>query len=204
MRGSRRSRTSKGICSWRLARGRERSRFQRPACAGPPSTRLTLFCRASPISYRVQGRRPPMETVRGKYLRVGRLQSGMAIRVLPRLESSSLWRQLHASGRCALAPDEHLVVSSLFRKTRGTRGMVTDYFVDGSIPLVHCRRRYFDSKLDSDVAALTLCVVGKRGRRNSHVPNYGELGSIPLGAFSRGDWVKLFADLGEWCPIVPV
>jgi len=146
----------------------------------------------------------PIETVRGKYLRMQGFRSRMAIRILPRLEFSSLWRELRASGGCALAPDEHAVVSSLLRATGGTCRMVTDFFVDGSTPLVCGRKRYFESKLDSGEAALTLGLVGKPSRRNSYIPMDGELGSIPLSLFSRTDWVDLFHDLGEWCPFTPV
>jgi len=146
----------------------------------------------------------PMETVRGKYLRMSRSEEGTTIRVLPRLESSSLWRELRASGGCALAPDEHAVVSTLLRRTRRKREMVTDFLVGGSTPLACGRKRYFDSKLGPDEATLTLRVAGERGQRNSYVPNDGGLGPFLASAFSRRAWIDLLADLGEWCPFTPV
>ena len=146
----------------------------------------------------------PLEAVRGKYLAMRKSRSGMTIRILPRLEASSLWRELRASGGCALAPDEHAVVSSLIRRAQGTRVMVTDFFVDSSTPLIYGRKRYFSSKLGPDEAASTLNVVGGRGQRNSYIPNDGELGPILLSSFSRRDWVDLLAGLGEWCPFTPV
>ena len=147
--------------------------------------------------------RVPVETVRDKYLRTSKLKQTMTIRVMPRLESSSLWRELRGSGLSALAPDEHAIVSSLLRRTRGKSEMVTDFFVSDSMPLVYGRRRYFESPLDSNEAALTLCVIGEHRQRNSYIPNDGELRPIPMSAFSRRDWIDLLAHLGEWCSFVP-
>jgi len=145
-----------------------------------------------------------METVKARYLRTSRSQEGTTVRVLPRLESSSLWRELRASGGCALAPDEHAVVSTLLRGARRKCEMVTDFFVGGSVPLVYGRKRYFGSKLGPDEAALTLRVAGERGLRNSYVPNDGALGPISASALRRRNWLDLFGDLGEWCPFEPV
>jgi len=146
----------------------------------------------------------PVEIIRSKYLIMERLRGWVSVRMLPRLEGSSLWRKMRASGGCSLAPDEHAVVSSLFRRTRGVWEMVTDFFVDGSTPLLFGRKRYFKSELDSYEAASTLGVVGKRGRRNSYLPNDGEIGSIPTCALARSDWVDLLSNLGEWCPFIPI
>jgi hypothetical protein len=142
----------------------------------------------------------PMENVRRKYLRISRLQKGMAAHFLPRLESSSHWRALRASSGCALAPDEHRIVSSLLKRTRGKCNMVTDFFADDSTPVVFGRKRYFDSRLDPDEAAMTLGMIERLGQRNSYIPRGGDLGPISVNAFSRRDWIDLFTDLGEWCP----
>ena len=82
--------------------------------------------------------------------------------------------------------------------------MVTDFFVDGSTPLVFGRRRYFQAELDHDEGALTLRAIGGRGQRNSYITRDGELGPIAATSFSRQDWARLFSDLGEWCPFTPV
>jgi hypothetical protein len=145
-----------------------------------------------------------VEIIRSKYLRMERLGGWVSVRMLPRLEGSSFWRKMRASGGCALAPDEYAVVSSLFSRTSGAWEMVTDFFVDGCTPLLFGRKRYFDSRLDSYEAASTLCVVGKRGPRNSYLPNDGEIGPIPTSALARSDWVDLLSDLGEWCPFIPI
>jgi hypothetical protein len=144
-----------------------------------------------------------METVKGKYFRVSKSKEGTTFHILPRLESSSRWRELRASDGCALAPDEHAVVSFLVERARGNCEMITDFLVDGSTPLVLGRRRYFDSRLDPDEATSTLRVAGERGQRNSYIPRNGRFDLSTMSAPSRRDWSDLFADLGEWCSFTP-
>jgi len=146
----------------------------------------------------------PVKTVQSKYFRASKSREEVTYHILPRLESSSRWRELRASGGCALAPDEHAVFSFLLGKTRGKCEMITDYFVDGSTPLVLGRKRYFESKLDPDEAVSTLGAVGERRQRNSYIPRDGILRLSPVRGISRRDWVDLFAGLGEWCPFMPV
>ena len=146
----------------------------------------------------------PLETVRGKYLGMSKSHDGLTTRVLPRLESSSSWRGLRKLGGCALAPDEHAVASFILKRVRGECKMVTDFLVDGSTPLVFGGKRYFDSKLNADEAALTLRRVGERSQRNSYIPQDGMLGLVPVSSIGRRDWIDLFTELGEWCPFIPV
>jgi hypothetical protein len=145
----------------------------------------------------------PAETVMRKYSRAVKSREGVTFRIFPRLESSSRWRELRASGGCALAPDEHALVSFLLERTRGKCKMVTDFLVEGSTPLVLGRKRYFDSSLAPDEAISTLRVVGERGQRNSYIPGDGSIGPTSSTP-SLHDWFGLFADLGEWCPFTPV
>jgi len=143
-----------------------------------------------------------LETVKRKYFVEFRGKEGVVSRILPRLESSTRWRRLRASGGCALAPDEHAVLSFLLKRAVKDCEMVTDFHVEGSTPVVFGRRRYFDSWLDSVKAVSTLRVIDEGGLRNSYLPGDGKIG--PTSAISRLDWLGLFAELGEWCPFKPV
>jgi len=145
-----------------------------------------------------------MEAVKSKYFRTSRSSEGTTFHVLPRLESSSRWRELRASGGCALAPDEHAVVSFLLGRASGNCEMITDFPVEGSTPLVLGRKRYFDSRLNPAEAISTLRVVGEREQRNSYIRRDRSLRLSSVPAISRRDWIDLFADLGEWCPLTPV
>jgi len=145
-----------------------------------------------------------METVRSKYFQASKSKDGTTFHFLPRLESSSRWRELRASGGCALAPDENALVSCLLEKARGKCEMITDFVVDGSTPIVLGRKRYFDSKLDPAEAAATLRAVGEQGQRNSYIHGDGNLRLTSSSGISRHDWTDLFSDLGEWCPFTLV
>ena len=144
-----------------------------------------------------------METAKGKYFRETRSKEGTTCHFFPRLESSTRWRELRATGGCALAPDEHAVVSFLVERAKGNCEMITDFLADGSIPLVLGRKRYFDSRLDPDEATSTLRVAGKRGQRNSYIPRDGRIDLGAMSAPSRRDWSDLLAYLGEWCSFAP-
>ena len=146
----------------------------------------------------------PLETIRRMYLIVSKSRDRLTAKITPRLETSTLWRGLRRSGECALAPDEHAIGSFILQRVRGKCEMVTDFFVDGSTPLVFGRRRYFNSKLGPDEAALALRKVGERHQRSSYVPQDGELGPVPVSSISQRDWIDLVAELGEWCPFTPV
>jgi len=145
-----------------------------------------------------------VEAVKSKYFRASRSKEGTTFHILPRLESSSRWRELRASGGCALAPDEHAVVSFLLEKARGNCEMITDFPVEGSTPIVLGRKRYFDSRLNPAETVSTLRVVDERGQRNSYLLRDGKLGPGLVTAPSRHDWLGLFADLGEWCSFTPI
>jgi len=145
-----------------------------------------------------------VETIKRKYFRASRSKEGTTFHVLPRLESSSLWRKLRALDQCALAPDEHAVVTFLLKRIRGDCEMITDFPVEGSTPLVIGRKRYFDSKINPEMAVSTLRVVEERGQRNSYLRRDGRIGPSPVSAPGRHDWLGLFSDLGEWCPFNPV
>ncbi|HXW95245.1 MAG TPA: hypothetical protein VEJ19_06030 [Nitrososphaerales archaeon] len=146
----------------------------------------------------------PMETIKGKYLRASGSKGKVNVCILPRLETSSWWRELRASGGCALAPDEHAVVSFLLERVRGNCEMITDFLVDGCNPIVLGRKRYFDSKVSSGEAVSTLRVVGERSQRNSYIPGDGNFRISWISAVTERDWTDLFAYMGEWCSFTPV
>jgi len=143
-----------------------------------------------------------VKAIRGKYLRTSK-SKGMNFRILPRLESSTRWGELRASGACALAPDEHSVVSFLLEKAGEDCKMITDFFVDGSTSLVVGRKLYFDSKFHPAEASSTLRAVGEQGQRNSYIHRDGNLRLSSFSGIRRRDWADLFVDLGEWCPFTP-
>jgi len=145
-----------------------------------------------------------IETIKSKYFRTSRSKEGATFHFLPRLEYASRWQELRASDGCALAPDEHTLVSFVLVRYTGNCEMITDFYIDRSAALVLGRKRYFNSRLDPDEAASTLRVVGERGRRNSYIPKDGKIGPSPSSTRNEKDWVDLFAELGEWCPFRPV
>ena len=146
----------------------------------------------------------PIETIKGMYFRASKSKAGLTFHFLPRLESSSRWQKLRASDGCALAPDEHALVSFVLARYKGSCEMITDFYVDGAVPVALGRKRYFNSRLAPDEVVSTLRAVGEKGRRNSYLPKDAKIGPGPFSSLNANDWFEMFSDLGEWCPFKPV
>ncbi len=147
--------------------------------------------------------RVPIQTLKAKYLRPASTGSKTPLRITTRIESSSSWDKLRASGDCGLAPDEHAVVSLLLKGSRARCSLVTDFPVTGSIPRICGRKRYYDSRLEIGEALSSLRVVGSRFPRNSYLARDGlfQLGEFRLP--SSDDWRSLFHEVEDWCSSVP-
>jgi len=145
----------------------------------------------------------PLATLESMYFKIVRSGRRAAVRLTTRLESSTSWDVLRASGDCALTPDEHAIATFLMRKARGTCSLLTDFLGDGSVPRVCGRRRYFESTLGLSEAGSTLRSVGERAPRNSYLPRDGTLRLSGSLAFSRDEVEGLYAGLGEWCYFAP-
>ena len=145
----------------------------------------------------------PLGVLQSMYLRELGTGESPVVRLTPRLEYSSLWGELRRTGRCALAPDEHLLCTSLIGRA-GCCEIVTDFPCDRTQPFVMGRKRYFRSTLDKDQALATLRVIGKLGSRNSYL---SQVGALKLNRFSKPKkcwFAKVFAEMGEWCSFSPI
>jgi hypothetical protein len=120
------------------------------------------------------------------------------IQLFPRIEISSNWEALRASGDCGLTPDEKLIVSSLLDGARGPCPLVTDFLAADSRPVVYGRKRYFESSVQSTEARGTLRAIGQKGVRNSYLPRHGLL-KLPHPWPSPREMREALGQLDEWC-----
>lgn len=148
--------------------------------------------------------REPLPELMSSYFMSAKSKAKTVVKVSTRVESSTLWKALRASGECGLTPDEHAVVSFLFNKAKGECRLLTDYPTDGSTLRIYGRRRYYESELRPPHAGSTLRSVVRRAARNSYVPRNGALMFESLDLPSREELAQLFIDLGEWCYFEPV
>ncbi len=145
----------------------------------------------------------PVQILKARYLRPARTGVSTAMRISTRIESSSSWDKLRASGDCGLAPDEHAVVSLLLNGARAKCTLVTDFPVTGSVPRVCGRKRYYDSRLEIGAALSSFRVVGSRFPRNSYLERDNSLRLDGFSAPSSDDWRNLFHEVEDWCSSVP-
>ena len=143
--------------------------------------------------------RLPIRELEAKYFKAVKSGGTTIVRLNSRMESSSLWDALRASGECGLAPDEHDVVTFLMEQAGGTCRMVTDFPVEESTLRTCGRKHYFDSRLRSAEAASTLRTIGGRGSRNSYIQRDGTLRLSRAPSRSHKGLVELFDGLDEWC-----
>ncbi|MDA4119119.1 MAG: hypothetical protein OK436_00855 [Thaumarchaeota archaeon] len=147
--------------------------------------------------------REPLRELMGLYFMSAKSKAKTVVKVSTRVESSTLWKALRASGECGLTPDEHAVVSFLFKKAKGECRLLTDYPTEGSTLRIYGRRRYYESELRPPDAGSTLRTVGRRAFRNSYVPRNGALMFESLDLPSKEELAHLFEGLGEWCYFHP-
>jgi hypothetical protein len=62
--------------------------------------------------------RKPLKELADLYFMVANSGGKTVVRLSTRVESSTLWRALRASGDCGLAPDEYAVISFLLQQAR--------------------------------------------------------------------------------------
>ncbi|HEY6283987.1 MAG TPA: hypothetical protein VIW22_08700, partial [Nitrososphaerales archaeon] len=110
----------------------------------------------------------PLKELMDSYFTFARSKAKTVVKFSTRVESSTLWKDLRASGECGLTPDEHAVVSFLFKEAKGECRILTDYPTDGSTLRIYGRRRYYESELGPREAGSTLRSVGRRALRNSY------------------------------------
>lgn len=147
--------------------------------------------------------REPLPELMGSYFMFAKSSANTVVKMSTRVESSTLWKALRTSGECGLTPDEHAVVSFLFKKAKGECRLLTDYPTDGSTLRIYGRRRYHESELRPPDAGSTLRSVGRKAFRNSYIPRNGALMFESLDLPSREELAHLFQDLGEWCYFEP-
>ncbi len=148
--------------------------------------------------------RKPLRELMGSYFMFAKSKAKTVVRVSTRVESSTLWKALRASGECGLTPDEHAVISFLIKKAQGECKLLTDYPTDASTLRIYGRRRYHESKLRPPDVGSTLRSVGRRAFRNSYIPRNGALIFESLDLPSKEELAHFFQDLGEWCYFEPV
>ena len=136
------------------------------------------------------------------YAKVSQGSRQPVIRFLPRMESGPLWRRLRSLGGCGLAPDEHLLLSALLKRSLAPCTLLTDYPTEGSSAKRFGTRTYFVSTLDPSEASATLRAVGERGIRNAYLPRDG-LVSLNEPLLPEMELSVLFRELGEWCYFSP-
>lgn len=145
----------------------------------------------------------PLENLVGRYFDAGKRAAGGIVRVWPRMESSFLWRELRATGQCALTPDEHAVFKTLFQHASGPCVVLSDFPTDSCVVKMIGKRRYFESAMDPPEAASSLGMAGQRRARNVYLPKDGLLRFRRLAVPSAREMVELFGGLGEWCYFSP-
>lgn len=145
----------------------------------------------------------PLDELQNRYFRLQRFKTSVAVRLSARIESSTLWRELRASGECGLTPDERAVASLLLESSTGGCVMLTDFPTQGSHSRMIGKKQYYESSLDPAEAASTLRVAGPAGIRNSYLPERCVLLLRSIRRPSREKLVELFDSLGEWCYLRP-
>ena len=144
----------------------------------------------------------PLEQLRAMYMR--RTASGHGIvKLVRRLEASTTWDELRATGDCALTPDEKAVAGFLI----GSRGrcMGLSDFPKERTKEVYCgKRRYFEAELQPQDVKEGLRCAGERDPNNLYLPRDGVV-MLPESRRAAGrDWMGLLDGLGEWCYFTPV
>lgn len=145
----------------------------------------------------------PLHELMSSYFMLAKSKANTLMKVFTRVESSTLWKALRASGECGLTPDEHAVVSFLIKKASGTIRLLTDYPTDESTLRVYGRMRYHESEIRPSDAVSTLRSVGRKAVRNSYLSRNGTLMFESLDLPSNEEFAQLFNELGDWFYFLP-
>ena len=130
------------------------------------------------------------------YFKLQTSGTSATLRLSTRIESSSLWWGLRASGRCMLTPDERAVASFLIRSSSGGCGMLTDFPTSSSRVRMIGKKQYYETHLDPADAEASLRAVGEDGSGNSYIPEHGILQFDAFRLPSRENFAELFKSLG--------
>ncbi len=147
--------------------------------------------------------RVPLTRLRESYFKGSTSDGATRVQLHARIEHSSIWSKLRASGQSGLTPDEHAVARFFIARAKGYCGLVTDFPVDDPTPHIFGRKRYFDSSVDPAEALSTLRVVGAQSARNAFLRRDGSLGFAGVSPVTRREWLDFFDELGEWCFFTP-
>jgi hypothetical protein len=158
---------------------------------------------AIPALLEIRKERKPLMELAELYFKIAHSRGKTVVRLATRIESSTIWKALRASGDCGLSPDECAVISFLVKQARGKCRLLTDYPTDESVMRVYGRRRYFESSIGIADAGSTLRFVGHRASRNSYVPRDGTLMFDNKVSPPKEDLSHLLEGLGEWCYFQP-
>jgi hypothetical protein len=145
----------------------------------------------------------PLSRLASMYYALGRSGGAVTIRADLRMETSTLWDGLRAAGRCALAPDEALVLRTLARACAGESQGVTDYASGRRTCVTLGGRRYYRGPVRALEFWQNLGSLDSRRTKSAFLPRDGTLRFPSFSAPAEADLLALFRGLGEWCYFVP-
>jgi len=140
----------------------------------------------------------PLKVLDDSYYKLVISEGKTMVRMATRVESSSNWDTMRASGDCGLTPDERLV-SSYFMQTIGNCAIMTDFPSSRSDPIIYGRRRYYEASMDGKEASSMLRVAGEKQPRNAYLPRDATLRFDGRVLISRRKIAEVLNGLGEWC-----
>jgi len=151
-----------------------------------------------PIILACRKEQTPLRLLEDSYFKLVISEGKTMVRMATRVESSSNWDTMRASGDCGLTPDERSV-SSYFMQTIGNCAIMTDFPVSRSDPIIYGRRRYYEASMDGKEASSMLRVVGERQPRNAYLPRDAILRFDDRVIISPRKIAEVLNGLDEWC-----
>jgi hypothetical protein len=121
------------------------------------------------------------------------------VRLSPRIEYGTLWRELRKNDLSALTPDEALVYSRVLKIASGMCALVADFPLKESKPFLIGRKIYYESHLRARDSCSVIRTTAERGDRNLYLPQSGIIRFGRLREFTRKERREILSDLGEWC-----
>lgn len=138
------------------------------------------------------------EALRGRYFLSRRAGTLTRLRLMPRMESSSLWSLLRGAGLCALTPDEQMVYSRVISRSSMESECLADYPTDGCAVKIIGRRQYYSCRGDEKEIAANLRSTDTAHPRNTYLPR--DSGLLLSALRKPGNTLRpVLDDLGEWC-----
>jgi len=137
-----------------------------------------------------------------EYFQVKREGARAILRLVPRLESSTIWADLRATDSCALTPDEHAVYSFLLSHSAVSSEILTDFPIEGCKLRLVGKKLYYSGGVRGAEAAAALREIGVKNPRNSYLPKESIL-SLSAFRVSKKALISVMRGLGEWCFLTP-